>query len=69
MLYNNSGFLYNYTMTIEKGLEMFKDLIDSKAIYYFVAVAVLVVVSLAIDYSRFEECRAHGFSIFFCLTL
>mgnify|MGYP003351865660 CR=1 FL=1 len=22
MLYNNSGFLYNYTMTIEKGIEM-----------------------------------------------
>ena len=48
---------------------MFKDLIETKAIYYFAAAAVLVVVALTMDYLNFTECRDHGFSVFFCLSL
>ena len=48
---------------------MLKTLIESKAIYYFAAGAALVVVSLVIDYSNFTECRNHGFSLLFCLSI
>ena len=46
---------------------MLKDLIDSKALCYFAVGIALVVVSLVMDYSMFEECRAHGFSMMYCL--
>jgi hypothetical protein len=56
-------------MITEKGTNMFKDLIESKAIYYFAAVAVLVVIGTVIDYQNWNECRSHGFSVLFCLSL
>jgi hypothetical protein len=47
--------------------KMLKDLIESKAIYFFIAGTALAVLSLVLDYSMFEECRAHGFSLMYCL--
>ena len=55
-------------MMKNKGTEMLKDLIESKAIYWFVAGLALVVVSLVIDYANFQECRANGWSVLWCLT-
>jgi hypothetical protein len=48
---------------------MLKDLIESKAIYYFAVGAVLAAVALGIDYQNWNECRAHGFTVLFCLSL
>ena len=48
-----------------------KDLIDnvveSGAIYYFIAAAIIVAVGIYIDLGLFDECKAHGFSTFYCL--
>jgi hypothetical protein len=46
---------------------MLKDLIDSKAIYFFIVGGALVVAGLVVEYTLFEECRAHGFSLMYCL--
>jgi hypothetical protein len=43
-----------------------KDLIDSKAIYYFAVGFVLVVGALLIQVSNYHECRDFGFSFLYC---
>jgi hypothetical protein len=48
---------------------MLKDIIESKAIYYFAVALVLAGIGLAIDYHNWNECRAHGFSVLYCLSL
>ena len=47
--------------------EFFETLVESKAIYYFAVGLLLVVVSLWIDMQVYTECRAHGFSVFYCI--
>lgn len=47
--------------------QFFNDLVECGAIYYFLVAIVLVVASIYIDTILFAECRAHGFSMFYCL--
>lgn len=47
--------------------QFIKDVVDSGAIYYFAAAAVVVAVGIYIDFGLFDECKAHGFSTFYCL--
>jgi hypothetical protein len=46
---------------------MLKEIIQSKAIYFFIAGTALAVLSVVIDLALFDECRAHGFSLMYCL--
>jgi hypothetical protein len=47
--------------------EFVKDLIETKAIYYFAIALALCLVSLYVDMGLFDECKAHGFSTFYCI--
>jgi hypothetical protein len=47
--------------------EILKDLVESKAIYYFAFVLALVALSIWVDSQMYTECRAHGFSVFYCI--
>ena len=44
------------------------DLIESGAIYYIVVGLAIAVVGSYIELLNFNECRAHGFSFFYCFT-
>jgi len=46
---------------------MFKDLVESKAIYFFAVGLALVALSVWVDVQLYTECRAHGFSAFYCI--
>jgi len=48
--------------------EIFKDLVESKAIYLIGAGVVLGVVSIIVDFFNYAECRAAGWSVLWCLT-
>ena len=48
--------------------EVFKDLVESKAIYAIGVGLTLGVVSIIVDCFNFAECRAAGWSVLWCLT-